>query len=68
MLYLFCGYETVSYAEERRKKLDRFFDNRVLRLQLRITANKMQRFLNLFIFTDALYVFQMVPPPIIRST
>jgi hypothetical protein len=25
-------------------------------LQLQITANKMQRFLNLFIFTDALHV------------
>jgi hypothetical protein len=36
-------------------------------LQLQITANRMQRFLNLFIFTDALHV-SGVPPPIIRST
>jgi len=32
-----------------------------------ITANKMKRFLN-YLFLKTLYMFQAVPPPIIRST
>jgi len=32
-----------------------------------ITANKMQRFL-IYLFLQTLYMFQAVPPPIIRST
>jgi len=32
-----------------------------------ITANKMQRFL-IYLFLETLYMFQTVPPPVIRST
>jgi len=32
-----------------------------------ITANKMQRFL-IYLLLQTLYMFQVVPPPIIRST
>ena len=34
---------------------------------IKITANKMQRFL-IYLFLQTLYMFQAVPPPIIRST
>ena len=35
--------------------------------EFQITTNKMQRFL-IYIFLQTLYMFQAVPPPIIRST
>ena len=35
--------------------------------QFQITANKMQCFL-IYLFLQMLYMFQTVPPPIIRST
>jgi len=44
----------------------RLIDWQLLNSQFQITANKMQLFLNLFLQT--LYMFQAVPPPIIRST
>jgi len=37
------------------------------RISSQITDNKMQRFL-IYLFLQTLYMFQAVPPPIIRST
>jgi hypothetical protein len=35
--------------------------------KIQITANKMQRFL-IYLFLQTLYMFQTLPPPVIRST
>jgi len=35
--------------------------------QFQVTANEMQSFL-IYLFLQTLYMFQAVPPPIIRST
>ena len=35
--------------------------------QFQITNNRMQRFL-IYLFLQTLYMFQAVPPPIVRST
>jgi len=49
--------------------LEHFLQSYVPALQIyfQITANKTQRFL-IYLFLQMLYMFQVVPPPIIRST
>jgi len=46
--------------------------NRLIKLflffQFQITANKMNLFFLIYFFLQTLYMFQAVPPPIIRST
>ena len=43
----------------------KYADN--IKMDFRITTNKLQRFL-IYLFLQMFYMFQAVPPPIIRST
>jgi hypothetical protein len=61
------GVLRIKYLQQQKLFHTDFKEYQMHILQLQITTNKMLRFL-IYLFLQTLYMFQAVPPPIIRST